>query len=340
MTKERDNSEALVGRAINFLFRQSESEQKALWLGRFRDYDSLPKNTSSERKKAKHFVGNVAVELLQNPQDIDFMKEALADRKNNANTQNPKQQFVQLVRNECLGLIKEDWQDVKPEQLAKLVNVYANSNAPSQDFAKDLLTNYFKGPRSRNQRIGAYYNFVSGVLDLAGDKEAFIEGMKIALHATEDVLPRVPSLAEQTGVLSLPFDITKEDFQKLLIARRIVYRVSFMDPKNLGRFFQDRTDFLNSDSTLIDEGDKRKNSAIRYIGADKTKEMYFLMKGAIKIIVTSSREPSQDVKNYYTIKSKKETLKPVELAFDPTDPLNQKFKRVFRQMDASITGLL
>ena len=72
MTKERDNSVVLVGRAINLLFRQSESEQKALWLGRFRDYDSLPENTSSERKKAKHFVGNVAVELLQNPQDIDF----------------------------------------------------------------------------------------------------------------------------------------------------------------------------------------------------------------------------------------------------------------------------
>ena len=329
MTKERDNSVALVGRAINLLFRQSESEQKALWLGRFRDYDSLPKNTSSERKKAKHFVGNVAVELLQNPQDIDFMKEALADRKNNANTQNPKQQFAQLVRNECLGLIKEDWQDVKPEQLAKLVNVYTNSNGPSQDFAKDLLTNYFKGPRSRNQRIGAYYNFVSGVLDLAGDKEAFIEGMKIALHAT-DILPKNPSLIEQAVVLSLPYGEEEEDFNKLIIAKYIIIQVS-RRLQVFSVYHKENGDFMATNEKAKSEWTRKKERVRKKIGVAEAREFNNRVIGFFKI---SEQPLSEEIKQGF------KDVWPHSVVFNETDPLNQKFKRVFPQMDASITGLL
>lgn len=322
-------SDMLVGRTLNIIFRKFEKQNRDYWLGKFERYKTLPKGKEVKYKKiptAENFITETAGELLRNPQDINFMQDALLSKASNAPAQDPKQEFVQLVKDNCLTLIKNEWVNITPRQIAKLVSIYADDNNPSQDFAKIMLADYFKGPKggSRKQRIGTYYNFVSGVLDLAEDDMVFREGMKIALHATEEILPKVPSLLEQTKLLNFPIDIKEEDFQKLLIARRIVARVCAMDLRNLGRYYQERADYMNLESTVIDAGNARKDSAIRHKGVVKVGEMYRTMKDAIRIIATSSREPSLEVKNNYIIDS----LKPVELAFDPVDPLNQKFERL------------
>lgn len=197
-----------------------------------------------------------------------------------------------------------------------MVRIYANKD-PSKDSAEDLLTNYFKGPRSRNQRIDAYYNFVSGVLDLVGEDDAFKEGMKIALHAT-DILPKEPSLVEQAVLVSLPY---KEEgvFQKAIIANYIIYQLRFMGLQDFKRYYDDRGAFAKS-IAVTQEMRKKVHRVTKEIGIDETRKLNLATESFLYTII----EPmSEGLKQ-----SLKDTW-PYNLAFDETDPLIQKFERVF-----------
>jgi len=288
-----------------------------IWANRvLREYNGLPEGTSRERKVADGLVTKTAAQLLGNPQNISIADNTwrrLELSQNGAQESNGP--FSELVRKERLALIKEKWRGVKPEQLAQLVRLSA----------EDLLRNYFRGPKSRNQRIEAYYNFVSGVLDLAEDDEAFRKGMEIALHAT-DILPKVPSLVEQTVMLSLPYNEEKRVFQQLLVVRSVIAQVRFMGSWNFDKYYEDRSNFIITDSVAIEEGNKRKENVIKKIGENETEEMYNRMKAAMRLIARGSPESLSE--------ERKQALMgtwPFNLAFDDNDPLNQKFQRVLSE---------
>ncbi len=322
MVKERIENTEAFGRALNIIFNKLARQNTAFWLEKFEHYNSLPKARSKERKIASGLLTETVEGILQNPQEISFMQEALTNKKNNALTQDAKQQFVQLVRDNCLTLIKDKWDDVMPEQLAQLVRIHAN-NDPSQDDAREMLRNYFRGPKSRNQRIEAYYAFVSATLDLKGEDEAFEESMKIVLHAT-DILPKNPSLLEQTGLLSFPYGEEESVFKKLLIARSIVAQIRFIGSWDLDKYYEDRGNFILTDSVAITEGNKRQGNVIRKIGENEARGMYDRMKATMRLITSGSIESLPEER-------KQELMGtwPFNLALDETDPLNQKFQKVF-----------
>lgn len=229
----------ILPRVVGDLPNEARTEQLVdrivvvIWANQvFSEYaecNGLPKQNSKERKHAKNLITKTAGELLKNPQDITIAQKTWRGNElSRDDAEKSQEPFSELVRIERLALIKEKWKDVTPEQLAQLVRISSDINDPSQDDAKEMLRNYFRGPKSRNQRIDAYYNLVSATLDLVGEDEAFYEGMKIALHAT-DILPKVPSLVEQTAMLSLP---TKEEkkgevFQQLLVSRCVIAQGTF-----------------------------------------------------------------------------------------------------------------
>jgi hypothetical protein len=137
------------------------------------EYNNLPKQTSRERRVVKKLITKTSGELLEDPQNIFIAHQTWRGHESSRDgARESEEPFSKLVRGECLAFIKEKWKEVKPEQLAQLVRIYANNNDPTQDYAKEMLRNYFKGPDSRGQRVDACYNFLSTTLDLAGENEA------------------------------------------------------------------------------------------------------------------------------------------------------------------------
>lgn len=315
----------------------------------YAEYNGLPKQNSKEKKHAKNLITQTAAELLKNPRDITIAQKTWRGNElSRDGVEKPQEPFSELVKRKCLALIKDKWQGVKPEQLAQLVRISVDNDDPSQDDAKEMLTNYFKGPNNRRQRIDAYYNFVSATLDLVGDDRAFEEGVRIAYHDT-DILPKDPHLIEQAMFFSLPYDIfifrnlpktekdlfslrrnkdKEKDYQRLFIAKDVLIRLVSMGSKDLEEFHQREEDFIHS-REITDIWEKEQIEVMKKIGEDMLKQLNNTL--YLFFNSKSGTVPDQANKGNIWISS---------LLDNPTDPLNQKFQEVFPQMDSSKTGLL
>lgn len=274
------------------------------------EYRRLPKVNSQERKNIKSFVAQIAGRLLQNPQNIEIAADVWKNTQDQTGLE-----FYERVKKGSGELIKEKWEDVTSEQLAQLVGIYA-SNPQSKDFAKELLTSYFEGPENRRQRVGAYYTFVSCLLDLVGDDKAFNEGVRIGLHDT-DILARDNDLIEQIILLSLPYNEEERVFQKLLIANVVVVQLSFLSSQDLGEARQRNNDFLDTNGRLKAKWNKEAAKAERQIGSAQVSK---LNEAARKADLRSWRTLSMEEK------LKLKDIWPFSLLFDEKDPLNKKLQ--------------
>ncbi|MEK7517334.1 MAG: hypothetical protein AAB583_02200 [Patescibacteria group bacterium] len=322
-----DRTEELVDRMFGAMFGDPK-EKKAIWANQvFEEYTNLPKGKSAERRKARDFILQTGRFLLANPQEIDIIVSVWESRDaKEENHDGQKEQntgsFYDLVKQEASRDIRQNWEKVAPEQLAQLVK-------SDSDFAKKALTSYFKGPNSRNQRIDAHYNFVSGVLDLAGEDDAFKEGMRIALHGT-DILPKKPSMIEQSILLSFP---NKEEespvFKKALVVNYIINQLRFMGlvgSDDIQKAYKARRNFIQT-YEVKEELRKQQVRVAKAIGEDRTRELNNAMINFSNIIVRPlTEERRQSIKNIW----------PYNLAFDENDPLNQKFQRVQLQLASSV----
>jgi len=179
-----DRLEELVDGMFTSLFGELTDQEKVAidWANQaLENYNSLPKGNNRERSRA----GNVALyagrQLLVNPQSIDIARIVWNNHRSQEEVQDNQRKnetfsFYDLVKQEAASDIRKNWEKVTPEQLGKLVKIYA-SNSLAQAFAKDALTSYFEGPRSKRQRIDAFYNFTFSILDLVGDRKALKEGL-------------------------------------------------------------------------------------------------------------------------------------------------------------------
>lgn len=315
-------------------------EQTIVWAERtLGEYNNLPKGNSQERKKVKEFLERSAEYLLQNPQEIDTAVY-IWDTYTGS--------FYQLIKKESVELIKKNWKDITSEQLADLIKV--DTNSPStQDFTKEMLGSYFKGPNNRRQRIDAYYRLAYSALHLIEDDKAFTQALRIGLHDT-DILPKDPNLIEQTLLLSLPYAIflnsfpnspngTKDllslvrdnneerDFQKLLIAKNVMFKLSFFSLEDLEEVRQKHYDFLATDENLIGKWKKELSQAVKQLGSDKVEEINnATVEFDLRREDTLSEEEKLKLKNIW----------PFNLFFDETDPLNQKFQEVRSRLASSV----
>ena len=321
--------EKLVG-LFNAMFGELTPQEKTtLWADNvLEDYNSLPKKNSRERKLAENLVTKTAAKLLENPQDISIAWTAWGRSEAGQDNQE-SEPFSKLVKDRCLVLIRDKWEDVMPEQLAQMVRISSNNNDPVQDYAKEMLKNYFKGPNSSNKRIDAYYNFVSATLDLVGEDNAFKEGMKIALHGT-DILPKDPSLREQAILLSLPYNEEESVFKKVLTANYVIIQLRFMGFQDLDKYYQDRRDFIQREAAVIEAYHRKEERVASAIGNDRTRELNDKMLTFFAAITKPiSSERKQSLKGTW----------PYNLAFDGTDPLNQKFQKAFADKISSVDSL-
>jgi len=335
-----DIPEELVDAVLTSIFEKLPGQKDVDFLAReaLSEYNDLSKGSIRERKSANDLVMKTASELLQNPQNISIAENVWrANDWAQNGVQEPKEPFSKKVKEKMHTLIKDEWEDITPEQIAGLVRMYANKDEyqeSSRKFAEELLTNYFKGPKGRNQRIGAYYNFVSGALDLADDEDAFKEGMKIVLHGT-DILPKDPSLTEQAVLLSLSHNEDPDSFRMALVANYVIEQLRFMGLQDLERYYEDRIYFVETDrvqgklsrkvervtSEVKRELEKKHrkvtdNEAIDFVDRINDKMLLFFSK--IRSVSLSEERKHELMSTW-----------PFDLAFDENDPLNQKFNKVF-----------
>jgi len=308
----RDKSlEELVNKLFDPILKLTPSDKTANWaedvLGKF---NSLPKTNSRERKVVKNLVVLSAAQLLQAPQHIDAAGDVWKTQES----------LYGLIKKESKAFMRGKWEEITSEQLAQLVRIYAN-NPQFKDFAKELLANYFKGPKSRRQRIDAYYTFTSCVLDLVGDDRAFSEGVKIGLHDT-DILPKDPHLIEQSIFLSLPYSEEKRVFQKSLISKYIMIKLSTMGSEDLRILSQKENKFVHASDKLKIRWEKEQEIAEKRIGRDELVRLNKAMNAF-----------EDSLNTLFTEKKDKDNL--IQRVFlDETDPLNQKFKEVVSRMAA------
>lgn len=298
-------------------------EKAAFWSNALNEYKNVPKQTGRERKHAKNIIRQTASKLLKNPQDISMVEDIWKRNESGRNgAQESEETFSKLVKAESLALIKDKWQKVTPEQLAQLVKISSDDDGPSQEFAKEMLRNYFKGPEGKRQRIETFSNLAYSVLDLAGDDKALDEGVKIALYGT-DILPKDPFLIEQAVVFSMPYDEEEEDFKTLIIANHVINQVSIVRSREFVKYHRANANFVRTDEKAIRGWNRKREKVTKQIGRAEATELNNVMMGYFRTLRESL---SEDMK---------ERLKeqwPYSVAFDENDPLNQKFERVRLQL--------
>ena len=303
---------------VNIIFRQTfdppDTDKITNWAEEaLVTFNSLSKQTVGEKRNVKKLLRETAGQLVQSPQDISTA--AFVWKSHDS--------FYQLIKDESKTIIREKWESITPEQLAELVRIYAD-NPQAQDFAKEMLTSYFDRPKTRRQRINAYYTFVSSVVDLVGEDTAFTFGVKIGLCDT-DILPKDPNLIEQTLLLSLPYNEEEIVFQKLLIARNIVFQLSFLSLEDLGAVRQKHYDFLSTNDKLKKRWSEELGKAVKQIGKARVSEI-----NKATVAFDMRREDVLSEKE----KLELENIWPFNLFFDKSDPLNQKFQKVLSERGA------
>ncbi|OGH29822.1 MAG: hypothetical protein A3B41_04020 [Candidatus Levybacteria bacterium RIFCSPLOWO2_01_FULL_37_26] len=323
-------TEKLVDSVLLSVFEKLPGQKDPDFLARevLSEYNDLSKGNAKEKKSANDLVTETASELLQNPQGIIIAEKAWKTGEVARNgAQEPKEPFSKKVKEKTQRIIKDEWESITPDELAGIVRVYSNKDEfqeAARKSAEDLLTNYFKGPKSRNQRIDAYYNFVSGVLDLVGENEAFGEGMKIALYAT-DILPKKPGLAEQVLLLSLPYREDPKSLKKALVVNYVISQLRITGLGDLEKFYQARKDFVESPEA-VEELRKKQVRVTREKGHGYVKELNDKMLDFFRTVASPLPK---------AVRNALKDIWPFDLAFDETDPLNQKFQKVQLQLASS-----
>lgn len=303
-------------------------------------FNNLPNENSQDRKIIGSFVVQTGRQLLQNPQDMEIAVSVWKRESDQARPRKRQRTFYDLFKREAGTIFKENWQKVSSEQLSQLVRVYS-CNISIQDFTEERLRSHFRGPNSRKQRVDAYYTFVSSVLDLAGDNQAFDEGVRIGLHDT-DIIPKDPYLIEQSIFISLPYPIfasgsqnernllslpkDKEEeriFQKLLIAKYMILKLSTMGSKKLEEVVKREKSFLFTSKKVKAIWEQEQARAKKKIGAKNLMQLSDIMNAFL------------DSDNTLPGETENESNWVQDIFRDPAEPLNQKFKKVFPQIPVS-----
>ena len=194
----------------------------------------------------------------------------------------------------------------------------------SKKFAGNLLKIYLNKKKSVNQSIGDYCNLVLGVFYSAGEDEVFREGMKIALYAT-DILPKKPGLAEQVLLLSLPYREDPKSLKKALVVNYVISQLRITGLGDLEKFYQARKDFVESPEA-VEELRKKQVRVTREKGHGYVKELNDKMLDFFRTVASPLPK---------AVRNALKDIWPFDLAFDETDPLNQKFQKVQLQLASS-----
>ncbi len=164
------------------------NEQTIIWANQILDeYHNLPKQTGSERTRAKNLISEAGRRLLQNPVELDIAGSIWRSRSTPARGTEPNESFYALVKERSAKEVRDDWEKISPEQLAEWVRIFAHNQIVT-DLTGNLLSAYFRGPQNRRQRVDALYKFTYGSLVLVDDPIALEEAVKIGQFQTE-ILP-------------------------------------------------------------------------------------------------------------------------------------------------------
>lgn len=328
-----ERTEYLVNVMLNIVSENLEVQRKVINYSEdaFAKYKKMPDQTVGQKKDTKKFLRDTAEELFKNVRYINVIDKTWRRLEARiVDTQESQETFSERVKDDALQLIGERWEKVAPEQIAQLVRIYTDENDPHQAFAKEMLVNYFRGPPDRPfPRIVALYNFVFAMLDLVGEDEAFREGVKIALYAT-DILPRDPGQIEQINLLAFPSKTEEkgDGFKKLLIIDSVTKQAISISGQDFTQYLLDSLKFTMSNTKFLMEWMNRIKSSHKERGPIETKKNYNQVVDARNLFSFFLTEPFPDERKQELMKNN-----PIlKIAFNPEDPLNQKFNKVFSNL--------
>lgn len=301
----------------------SPSEKTVLWANRvFEEYNGLSLQTGKERKKAKGLISETAKQLLKDPDKIDTAVGVWRSHGRIDKSQLSEQDsFYDLIRQKCSAVAEKNWESIAPTQLAQLVKIYANSPL-SSEFAQDVLTNYFKGPTSRKQRVDAYYNFAFAVLDLSEDQKAFNEAIRIGLRDTT-ILPRNSKLFSEVRTLNvIPWNVDKRTLQKHIVSGSTIEKASFFASEDFSLVRDRNFNYLSSSLEIKEACKEEARQSMEKLGATKTSQIASAMAYFSKIYFTDDT-----LNNDVILELSKEF--PGDLILDEKEPLNKRYAEVF-----------
>ena len=311
-----DREGQLVENILAPLFELSHADKIINWAeDTLATFNSLPKANSQDRKIVRGFMTQVGSKLLQNPEDLEIAARIWKGELDQTNPNNKQGAFYELMKKEVGVIFKENWQKVSSEQLAQLVRTYSH-NISIQDFAQELLRGYFRGPQTRRQRVEAYYNFTSLILDLSGDTKTFNEALKICLH-DKDIVPKDPYLIEQSIFISLPYGEEERVLQQALASKYIIEKLSATGSDELKEVRLREKTFIATSKKLE--------------GAWKVEQARVAKKIGRKGVMRLNGEMN-DFEAALAEGRKDEESRVYKLFSDPNEPLNIKFKRVFPEL--------
>ena len=302
----------------------SRQEKVILWANQILEqYNSLSRQTSKEKKRAKNLVSEAARQLLQDPERVDIAGSVWKSHEPVSQGSVKQQSFYELVKEESSHQAKKHWKEITSQKLAQIVKAYSHNNLVS-DMAENILTSYFKGPDSRNEWISAHYAFVSAALDLIEDQKAFNQALKIGIFGTS-ILPVDSDLFRKANILiSLPYDVDDRTLQKFLVAQNVIMRSSYhLASEDLAESSQRASKFLETDSRFLELLDSARQKAIEKLGFPKVQAINQAMIEA-NASVPGVRENGLSAEEILRAAAKW----PLNLSFDQLEPLNQKFRMV------------
>lgn len=163
----------------------TDEERLQIWAHlRLTEYEAMPKGTKAETKLAGKFARSIAQELLQSPYSIEVAGAIWMAYGQRDSDTSEIPEFVEKLISEAVNVAKKEWHQISPDQLAKIVSIYAHSQL-SSEIARSFLKGYFEGPSSMHSSAEAMYTFARAQLKLLDDNQALEAGLKIGNCCTD-----------------------------------------------------------------------------------------------------------------------------------------------------------
>lgn len=307
--------EELVDKVLDPIFKLTPEDKTINWAEEVQEkFKNLPKKKGQEKEIVENFLTQTAEELLQNLGNIEIAASIWRLQSDQDDLTMAQNHSTDVLKKR-LVLIRQRWQDIASEQLAHFIKIYANNDL-IPDFAQELLSGYFRGPKTRKQRFEAYYNFTSLVLDLAGDAKTFNEAVKIGLH-DKDIISKDPYLIEQSIYISLPYGEEKRVLQQVLISKYVMEQLSTVGSHELREARRKEKTFTATSKKLEIAWKVEEAKVAKKIG----RRGVMRLNGEMNDFEAALAEGRRD-----------EESRVYKLLFDPNDPLNQKLTKAFPQM--------
>lgn len=256
LTREVANEETLSPnqRAILWANRQSEA------------FLQINASAAGRRRQRTGFLKQTAKYLLDNPADMDTVMGIWKRSEEPRAEETPDPDSLSLqVQVELETAAEKGWKGMTPEQLHPIYRTYAHSEH-GKDAAQAILRGYFKGPKTRTERVGALYNSCFNALDMIEDAKALEQTLLVLNFKDTDVLPQKSDYYRDFYVARNAMYTNDELLRLAMIVDNISYTLLQFTTVDQQALRQENQQFATEDRGLARALDQEVANAFRQLG--------------------------------------------------------------------------